>query len=536
MEFGAVAIGEALGAVLAHAVTGPGVAFKKGRNVSAADIDRMREAGIATVVAARLGPDDVGEDEAAARLAQALAGPEVSVDRAFTGRVNLFAKARGVLVVDRERIDAVNGIDESVTVATLPAWAAVSPEEMLATVKIIPFAAPAEVLERCLLAVGNRPLVQVAPFRPFRARLIQTVLPGTSAKMLDKTVRITADRVEALDGTLLGETRCPHETEPLTAAIAEAAPSADMLLVVGASAITDRADVIPAAIEAAGGRVEHFGMPVDPGNLLLLAHRDGRPILGLPGCARSPKLNGFDWVMQRLAAGVPVTRHDIQAMGVGGLLMEIPNRPQPRAGQTSPPSRPRVAAVVLAAGRSSRMGERNKLLVEIDGEPMVHHAVRAARASRVGEIVVVTGHMRQAVEAALADQPVRFVHNPDFAQGLSTSLKVGVAALPEDVDGTVVLLGDMPKVDSGLIDRLIQAFNPVEGRGIVVPVSGGRRGNPVLWGRAYFGAVQGLAGDVGAKHLIGENEAAVVEVDADEGALIDVDTPEALKQLVGAGA
>ena len=107
--------------------------------------------------------------------------------------------------------------------------------------------------------------------------------------------------------------------------------SSDALIAFGASAITDRRDVIPAAIEAIGGRIERFGMPVDPGNLLLLAERHGMPIIGAPGCARSPKENGFDWVLQRVLAGVPIHDADIRAMGVGGLLMEIASRPQPRA-------------------------------------------------------------------------------------------------------------------------------------------------------------------------------------------------------------
>jgi molybdenum cofactor cytidylyltransferase len=196
--------------------------------------------------------------------------------------------------------------------------------------------------------------------------LIQTRLPGTKESVLDKTVAVTARRIDACGGRLVGEQRCAHAVDALAARIR--AVSADLVLIAGASAITDRRDVLPAAIEAAGGVVEHFGMPVDPGNLLLLARLGDRPVLGLPGCARSPKLNGFDWVLQRLAAGLPVGRADIMAMGVGGLLMEIPTRPQPRDGT---PARPGVvAAIVLAAGQSRRMGPDNKLLALVDGRPI----------------------------------------------------------------------------------------------------------------------------------------------------------------------
>jgi molybdenum cofactor cytidylyltransferase len=297
--------------------------------------------------------------------------------------------------------------------------------------------------------------------------------------------------------------------------------------VFGASAIADRRDVIPAAVETIGGRIEHFGMPVDPGNLMLVAEARGHTVLGAPGCARSPKENGFDWILARLLCGLPVTRHDITGMGVGGLLMEIVTRPQPRETETA--AGRRVAAVVLAAGRSTRMGGPNKLLAEIGGRPLVRIAVEQALASSAKPVVVVTGHQRDQVEAALKGLKVTFVHNPDFADGLSTSLKAGIAALPADVDGAVVCLGDMPQVDARLIDRLIGAFDPERGALVVVPTIAGKRGNPVVWSRRFFADLAALDGDVGARHLIGSYPEAVVEVPvADKAALVDVDTPDAL--------
>jgi molybdenum cofactor cytidylyltransferase len=544
MRFGTMPVEAARGAVLAHAVAAPGgLAFKKGRVLSEADVAELRERGVEAVVATRLEPGDVPEDEAAARLAAAVAGPGVRAGAAHTGRVNLFATARGLLVADAPRVDRLNARDEAITLATLPAFAVVDPGRMVGTVKIIPFAAPAGALADCVALAGGdaeRPVIRVAPFRPLRYRLVQTVLPGTPAKVLDKTSRVTAERVAGVGGELAGEARCPHEVVPLAAELGRS-PDADILLVVGASAIADRRDVIPAAIEAAGGRVRHFGMPVDPGNLLLLAEHAGRPVLGLPGCARSPKANGFDWVLERLAAGVEVTPADITRMGVGGLLSEIPDRPQPREAISRPGTepatnapRPRVAALVLAAGRSRRMGERNKLLIEVGGEPMVRHAVRAALAAGLREVVVVTGHERERVEAVLAGLPIRLVHNPDYAEGgLSSSLKAGVGALGRKLDGALVCLGDMPRLTSDHLRRLVAAFDPGSGRAIVVPTHGGKRGNPVLWSSAYFPAMRELEGDVGAKHLIGEHAAEVVEVElADDAPLLDVDTPEALARLL----
>jgi molybdenum cofactor cytidylyltransferase len=536
MEFDRFALANAEGAVLAHSVKAGDFVLRKGHRLSSHDLRRLHEAGVETVVAARIGDADVAEDRAAAELAALSAGASVEVATAFTGRANLHSTARGLLVVDRERVDRFNRIDEAVTLATLPEHALVDPRQMVATVKIIPFAIPTALMECCRAALAEGPLLRVAPFRPWRARLIQTELPSVAAKVLDKTVRITRDRLATVAGELAGEDRCAHTAAAVAGAVRAAMMAeSDMVLIAGASAITDRHDVLPAGIEAAGGTLDHFGMPVDPGNLLLLARLDGRPVLGLPGCCRSPKPNGLDWVLQRLAAGIDVTGRDIMGMGVGGLLSEIPSRPQPREGEPRTGST-KAAALVLAAGQSRRMGGPNKLLLEVAGKQMVRHVVEAALASRADPVVVVVGHQQHEVRQALRGLKVRFAPNPDYEGGLSTSLRAGLAALAPDVTGAVVCLGDMPRVSAGLIDRLIAAFDPVEGRSIVVPTWHGKRGNPVLWSRAFFAEMQIVAGDVGARHLIGEHAGAVVEVEAEsDGTLIDIDTPEALTAYAETG-
>jgi molybdenum cofactor cytidylyltransferase len=225
--------------------------------------------------------------------------------------------------------------------------------------------------------------------------------------------------------------------------------------------------------------------------------------------------------------GLPVTRRDITGMGVGGLLMEIVTRPQPRAIEVKPGRR--IAAIVLAAGRSTRMGGPNKLIAEIAGRALVRIAAEQALASRARPVIVVTGHQRERVEAALAGLDVVLAHNPDFADGLSTSLKAGIAAVPADADGAVVALGDMPQVDARLIDRLLAAFDPEKGALVVVPTIDGKRGNPVVWSRRFFPDLMALEGDVGARHLIATYADAVTDVPMeDSAALTDVDTPDAL--------
>ncbi len=537
MKFGELALDEAEGALLAHGLKGEGFAFKKGRRLDRSDLDTLARSGRHSVIAARLEPDDVPEDQAATALAQSIVGENLLVSAAFTGRANLYATAPGVTSYDPTRLDAINLVDEAITLAVVPPFTAVVPRQMVATVKIIPFAAARTSLERVLtLASAPGPFLRVVAYRPLQAALVQTRLPGMKPSVLANTVDTTRARIASLGGTLIHDEIIEHDPAAVAAALQAAqARGATLLLVLGASAVVDRRDVIPVGIEAAGGVVEHFGMPVDPGNLLLFGALGAVTVIGLPGCARSPKLNGFDWVLQRVAAGMPIGRAEIMRMGAGGLLTEIPSRPLPRqAASPAPqaPRQPRIAALILAAGRSSRMAPANKLLVEIDGQAMVARAVDTAMRSQATAVVAVLGNDASRVRQVLAGRDVTIVENAKFADGLSTSLQVGLAALPSDIDGVLIMLGDMPRVTSHHLDRLIAAFNPVEGRAICVPTHRAKRGNPILWESRFITEMKGLSGDQGARSLLGPHADQVCEVEmSDDGVLLDIDTPAALAML-----
>ena len=489
----------------------------------------MIRAGVKEIVVVRLEEGDVSEDVAAAGIAQAVAGHGINVERAFTGRANLFAGRAGVLVVDRAAVDRINGVDEAITFATLAAFKPVVEGEMVATVKLIPFGVEAKLRDAAVEAAQGGAL-RIAPYTIKRVGIISTLLPGLAPKVVDKTLRVTAERLAPAGASIVAERRVPHDETALKAAMKELLGlGAELVIVFGASAIADRRDVIPAAISGIGGAIEHFGMPVDPGNLLLIGNAGGVPVLGAPGCARSPVENGFDWVLMRLLAGLKVTRAELTGMGVGGLLMEIVTRPQPRESLKSDGNR-QVAAIILAAGRSTRMGGPNKLLAELGGKPLVRIVTEQALASRARGVIVVTGHQAELVEKALAGLDVKFVRNPDFAQGLASSVKAGIAAVADDADGAVICLGDMPMISTQLIDHLIDAFAPDRGNLIAVPVSDNRRGNPVLWSRRFFSELMTLDGDIGARHLIARHSEAVAEVPVEGfGAFLDIDTPQALE-------
>ncbi|MBI3672642.1 MAG: molybdopterin-binding protein, partial [Rhizobiales bacterium] len=311
MQFGEIPVSHAAGTILAHSVKLGAAPFKKGRVLSAADVEALAAAGIARVFAARLGPDDVPEDEAAAAIAEVAGGAGTVAQAPFTGRANLHAKAPGLGLVDVERVRALNRLDESLTIATVANYAVVETRQMVATVKVIPFAVPREVLARALGIIANEPLVRIEVFRHRRVGLVITRLPQTRSTLIAKSEQTMRERVAALGGDLAHVLVVDHAIAAVRASVAELhREHCHPILVFGASAIVDRGDVIPAGLVAAGGEVLHLGMPVDPGNLMMYGRLDGVPVIGVPSCARSPKVNGFDWVLERVMAGVHVSSSD----------------------------------------------------------------------------------------------------------------------------------------------------------------------------------------------------------------------------------
>lgn len=542
MKFGPVPLDEARGAIMAHSQRVGERMIRKGAVLDEPALLALREAGRDEVIVARLEPGDVPEDIAADRLAEPLISPLLARTRAATGRVNLTAEAPGLLRVNTAMVDRLNTIDESITLGTLPDYAVVAPRDLVATVKIIPFAVRGTVLgvAEALVRQAGSPLT-LHPFRHLKVGLVVTELPGLKDSVTEKTIAATEQRVTALTGTLLPPLHTPHEEAPIGKALeALIEQGADMLLVVGASAVVDKRDVGPMGIVQAGGEILHFGMPVDPGNLICLGRIGTRPALVLPGCARSPKLNGIDFVLSRLFADLPMGPGEIMKMGVGGLLKEIDVRPLPREKApgtprvgAAPRSAPPIAAVVLAAGRSRRMAPHNKLLVvDRTGKPMIARVVDNVLSSHARPILVVTGHQAEQVQHALGGRPVRYVHADDYAEGLAASLKAGIAAVPEECAAAVVCLGDMPLVTGRMIDRLLSAYDPDEGRLIVLPTYRGKQGNPMLWDREFFPEILDVSGDSGARFLVGQHIEAVAEVEmADDAVLRDFDTTESLSTL-----
>lgn len=330
MIFGAVPLDRALGAILAHSVPGAEGRLRKGRVLEQGDLDWLAGQGETAVTVARLEPGDLGEDEAAARLAAALVPDPVAaglaVSAAFTGRVNLNATGPGIVEVDAGRVLALNRVDTAITLATLAPWTRVTAGMLVGTVKIIAYAVPGAAVARACAGLAGA--LRIRPVVLGSAGLVLTEVPGQDAKLAAKGRRVIEARLKALGMRLAGVEVVAHDEAAIAAALGRL--PGEMALILTGSATSDLHDTAPQGLRQAGGVVERFGMPVDPGNLLFLGRLGPRPVIGLPGCARSPALNGADWVLERLACGLEVGGEEIAAMGVGGLLKEIPLRPQPR--------------------------------------------------------------------------------------------------------------------------------------------------------------------------------------------------------------
>ena len=527
MKFGPVPPEEAQGALLAHSLRVEGQTIRKGRTLGPEEVRALRRAGVERVTVLCPGEGDLDENRAAAAVAARLAGRGTSCSAPVNGRVKIYADAPGLAAVDAGRVHEANGAGESLALATVAPFARVARRRVLATLKILPLALSKDEMEEILPRLG--PAVSVQPFRPLAVGLLQTRIEGTKDSLLEKTRAVTKARVEALGGSLSTALCCAHHEAAIAGALGELRHRGlDLLLVIGASATVDRRDCVPRGIEGAGGRVERLGMPVDPGHLTLLARCGDLPVLVVPSSARSARRSSFDLLLERLSARVPVDSRSMAALGVGGLGKTLHAL---RRGARRPPP---VAAVVLAAGQSRRMGRVNKLLAPLGGVPMLVRVVDEALASRAGTVYVVTGFDRVRVEAALDGRPVHLVRNRHFDRGMSASITAGLAALPEDVDGALICLGDMPAVSAGILDRIIAAFDPGRGAEICVPTYRGKRGNPVLWSRSFFAEIRGLQGDAGARRLIGEHAGVVREVPLDDASILfDVDSPEVLAQVSG---
>ena len=551
MKFGALELDKCLGAVLAHSQKLGSQRIAKGRVLDAELLEAFQKEGVTSLVCASPEAGDLAEDSVAEALAEALGSglnpADMMVSKAVTGRVNFKAIRTGIIRYDRTALRNFNLVHEGVGLS-LPAHnQLLLAGQIAATLKIIPYFLHQKLVAELTYRLADVPVFTYHPLVPKKAYLIQTCSPALQDKVYSATEMVTRKRLEDLGCKMLGATVCAHTPDALANEIENAYQhGAELILICGGSAIMDRQDVVPAAIQQLDGQIDQLGLAVDPGNLLMVAHWQNTPIIGMPGCARSPKLNGFDWVLHLLLAGIDLTKEELADLGAGGLLNEIASRPLPRAravepSQTAQIQTKRLAALLLAAGQSRRMGAENKLLLEIGEKPIIRHIAEALIQAGLTEIYVVTGHQAEAVRACLAGLKLTFIDNPDYASGQASSVACGVAGLPEAVSDVLIALGDMPLIEPNLITALCQRHNETasEGAKITLPVYADpsqpdnvKRGNPVVWSQAFFDELKALSGDQGGRQILADYPAHIQHLHwPDAQPFEDVDTAEALQQM-----
>ena len=539
MKFGEKPINECVGDLLVHSVKTPDGKLPKGTRLSKTHIEALRFIGAEFLLVASIEEDDVEENSAASMLSNAFLKNGFQLSVPATGRVNFIAEALSIVRLDVEKIKSLNEIDEAITFSTVMPDQLVTVGQMIATMKIIPYAVSKSSIDNALLVISNSDLVSCRTIVSRKFSLIQTSFEDTKPSIISATEDVTRTRLSQLESPLIDSQVTAHKASEVYEALLRGREhGAEAFLLCGASAIADRLDVLPEALRMVGGEVNHLGLPVDPGNLSMVGEWDGMLVLGMPGCARSPKLNGLDWLLQKALAGIKLDKSELSGMAVGGLLADIASRPLPRRLiHKNTEKNQKIAGILLAAGSSRRMGNENKLLLPIEtGLPMIRWIAQTYVDADIDKLFVVTGFQHKKISKALLGLDVEFVHNHVYQTGQASSVVRGIERLSEQYDCALIGLADMPFVTSDLINRLIKShklLSKPEVR-ITMPIIDGRRANPVIWGRAFFDELQAISGDEGGRQILSAYLSAVNGVSWDKTEVTeDIDLPEDIKKLSG---
>lgn len=523
MRFGEYPLDQCVGHVLAHSLKLGDLRLSKGTIISPDHVAALNELGQQSITIAIVEEMDLAEDEAAERIGAKFKSANLQVTSPVAGRVNLIADKDGVLLINQEEINAFNNVDETITIATLTPFARVQKGMLLATIKIIPYGVSKRYLELALNCISTNS-VEISEFNPAFCDIILTKTEGFKQSLLKKGEAVLTERLRPLQLSVRSTQIVSHDALEIADAIASC--TSENIFVLGASATSDREDVIPKAVVQSGGLIIRFGMPVDPGNLLMLAENGSKKIVGMPGCVRAPALNGADWVLERLAAGVEITSRDIAIMGVGGLLKEISQRPLPRA---TPKVRSQgVAAIVLAAGLSRRMGNDDKLFRQIKGQSLLRRSVTQISSADISTTFVVVRKITQAHHDELQGLNVQLIEAPEASLGMSASMRAGILAAGPNVRAFLICLADMPDITHDHINTIIKAHDPEMDRLIVRPMTAsGKFGHPVLFDGKYYEDMASIEGDIGAKSVVQLAADQVFDIEMDEAITTDLDTPQA---------
>ncbi len=519
------------GSILAQTYNLSVKTLSKGTHVSEDIVELLNKENVKTILCAVPHKGDIHEDSAAETISKAIDASQLYAEEASTGRVNFRTPALSIVRYNRELIKKINLIDESIAFSIVEHNQLLAKNDLIATLKIIPFFISKIYVERVVSLISKSEIFKIYRLGEKKVDLIQTYYDWQKRSIFKATSNVTSSRLNALGCSLQKETLIAHDHKSLCSEIKSSINSgAQVLLISGASAITDRSDHIPKAILSVGGEIIQYGLAVDPGNLLLIGQIGSTTVIGMPGCARSPKLNGFDWVLQLLMANIPINKEELADMGAGGLLMEIASRPLPRALAKSAKKREKkIMGIILAAGNSTRMGKDNKLLRNVGGASLVRNTAVEMLKSDLDSCSIVLGYQSDKVAAVIKDLGINLILNPLWEEGQASSLKAALNTLDTSYSDLLVMLGDLPGVTSKHINKIIEEHLLTNNRKskITIPSFNGKKGNPVIWGRSFFPDLSNLKGDMGGRALFSQHPAAINLLDMEDPAVVtDTDTPE----------
>ena len=436
----------------------------------------------------------------------------------------------------------MNKVNEAISISTLPNFTSVQKGQLIATSKIIPFFLSSKCLTQAQQEFTNKPSLSIKPFVRNNLTIIFTKSQISKKSLYEKSKISTIARLKNLGLFAEKIIEIPHSYISLESELKRVCEKikqddtfdTSCILIFSAIATTDRQDIVPQSIVRSGGSILRFGLPVDPGNLTVIAELNKTPILGLPGCARSSKQNGFDWILERTLANIEITDSDIAKMGIGGLLKEMPNRPEPREPKERKKDKKKknIALILLAAGNSKRMGKKNKLLEIVNGKSMIKHCVENISRLPIKQKVIVLGHEARKIKSKLDLATFKIINNLDYKNGISTSIKIGILSLDKTMDGVFIVLADMPMIKINTYLELINNFQKGNSKVIFIPTWQGKKGNPVLLDKSIFPELIKLEGDEGAQQIFSNFEDNIQEIEVnDSGTCFDIDTLEDLKAV-----
>ena len=529
MYFGDINVKDSLDCILAHTIVINKKKFSKGTIITEIDKNYFINNKIRTIVCAKLDKNDFHEDKAANIIAETFHNNSIATEKAYTGRANILANKSGLLVIDEEKIRKFNKISDDITIATLNNNSTVKKGEMIATIKIISFAVKDSFIKKIKNTIYKK-AISINPYIHKKCALILTHHKNKNEKLNSISERRVNERLKNLNCSLDITSYCEHDTKEISKKInIILKKKIDLIMILGSSAIVDIKDKIPEAINFSKGKIIRFGMPVDPGNLLLLGKIKNTHVIGLPGCARSPSLNGFDWVLEKVISGTNITKLNISNMGVGGLLKTLNIRAKSEKESKSY----NITNIILAAGQSKRMREMNKLLIKIDNQTMIEKIVDISLKSTANNTIVVLGYENGVLQKLLENKKITTIVNKEYLKGQSSSLQLGISALPEDCDAALIMLGDMPNINSRLINQLIENYNPNDNKSIIIPTYKNKKGNPVLIDREFFPDILSIKGDKGAKDIIKANKKYIKELPQKNSTIVeDIDTKDDLNNYL----